>query len=108
MGQVEETVLSRRIMRLLGGRHAMHIGELQMRLGVGAAAVRAVLGEMIGNGKIVMLRPINCNREDHDFFRLNRPPPSTARMGAQMTALRAGNAEAPADQAGRTLAEFFA
>lgn len=40
--------LARRIRRLLQGRHAMHIGELRMRLGTDEASVQAEWEEMMG------------------------------------------------------------
>ena len=65
--------VARRIRRVLGRRHAMHIGELHMRLGMDRTSVQAALEAMMARGEVERLRPIDCSREDHDFFRVNRP-----------------------------------
>ena len=65
--------LTGRIRHLLARRHAMHIGELHMRLGVDITAVQKELEVMMARGEVERLRPIDCPREEHDFFRVNAP-----------------------------------
>jgi hypothetical protein len=65
--------LKQRIRRIVGSRHAMHIDELRMRLGMGRTAVQAELNAMLACGEIERLRPIAYPREDHDFFRVDGP-----------------------------------
>ena len=65
--------LARRIRGILEGRHAMPIGELLMRLGMDQVVVQGELEKMMARGEVERLRPIACSKEDHDFFRLNRP-----------------------------------
>lgn len=67
--------LAQRIRRVLRDRHAMHIGELRIRLGTEATCVQAELEEMMERGEVERLRPLGCAREDWDFFRVNRPSP---------------------------------
>ena len=62
--------LTRRIRRVLAYRHAMHIGELRIRVGEEGDALRAILEEMMARGEIERMRPIGYPGEDHDFFRL--------------------------------------
>jgi hypothetical protein len=61
-----------RIRRIRGSRHAMHIGELRMRLGADWATVQPALAAMMEHGEVERLRPVGYPREDYDFFRLNR------------------------------------
>lgn len=63
----------RRIRRILGSRHAMHIDELSMRLGMDRTSVQSELEAMLARGEIERLRPIAYPREDHDFFRVDGP-----------------------------------
>lgn len=70
--------LARRIRRLLGSRPAVHLDELRMRLGMDKTAVQAALGALMERGEVERLRPIDCSREDHDFYRVNRPAPTCA------------------------------
>ena len=65
--------LARRIRRVLERRHAMHVGELHMRLGVDRAALGAELEAMMERGEVGRLRPIDYSGNDHDFFRLIEP-----------------------------------
>jgi hypothetical protein len=65
--------LARRIRRVLGSRPAVHIDELRMRLALDKTSIQAALEEMMARGEIERLRPIDCSREDHDFYRVNRP-----------------------------------
>jgi predicted ArsR family transcriptional regulator len=70
----EETErMTQRLRRLLEKRHAMHIGEIVMRLGVEEGIVRAELEGMILRGEVERLRPIAYPGEDRDFFRLDQP-----------------------------------
>jgi hypothetical protein len=62
--------VTRRIRRILEGRHAMHIGELCMRLGWERPTVEERLQTMVECGDVERLRPIGYAREDHDFFRV--------------------------------------
>lgn len=77
--------LARRIRRVLGRRHAMHIGELRMRLGLDGTSVQAVLEAMMARGEVERLRPMDCSREDHDFFRVNRPDIMSVQATARWT-----------------------
>ena len=78
-GAAEETeCMARRILRILELRHAVHIGELRMRLGVNGAAVQAELNAMMARGEVERLRPADYPQEDHDFFRAT-PPASGSR-----------------------------
>ena len=63
--------LTLRIRSLLGRRHAMHIGELRMRLGVDRISVQTGLEAMLARGEVERLRPVGCTQEEHDFFRVN-------------------------------------
>jgi hypothetical protein len=65
--------LTRRIRRVLGSRPAVHIDELRMRLAMDKASIQAALEAMMARGEIERLRPIDCSRDDHDFYRVNRP-----------------------------------
>lgn len=65
--------LARRIRRVLGSRPAVHIDELRMRLALDKASLQAALEAMMSRGEVERLRPIDCAREDHDFYRTNRP-----------------------------------
>lgn len=65
--------LVRRIRRVLGSRPAVHIDELRMRLTVEKTTIQEALEAMMTRGEIERLRPIDCYREDHDFYRANRP-----------------------------------
>ena len=58
------------IRRLLESRHAMHIGEISMQLGVAEDLVRDELEAMRARGEIERLRPVNYPFDDQDFFRL--------------------------------------
>jgi hypothetical protein len=65
--------LRKRVLDLLAARNAMHIGELRMRLGVEVETLGSVLEAMRESGEIKRLRPMGYTRDDHDFFRVNRP-----------------------------------
>ncbi|MFO7534142.1 MAG: hypothetical protein R6X19_00400 [Kiritimatiellia bacterium] len=79
LGATEEVErLERRVRRLLGSRPAVHLDELRMRLGMDKTAIQAALEALIERGEVERLRPIDCNREDQDFFRVNRPAPTCA------------------------------
>ena len=65
--------LARRVRSVLARRHAIHIGELCLRLGVDRTTVQAELEGMIARGEVERLRPVDCAGEDQDFFRVNRP-----------------------------------
>ena len=73
-GNEEGERLKQRIRRILGSRHAMHIDELLMRLGIDRTSVQTELDAMMARGEIERLRPIAYPREDHDFFRVDGPP----------------------------------
>ena len=65
--------LARRIRRLLGSRPAVHVDELRMRLSMDKKSIQTTLEKMMARGEVERLRPIDCSREDHDFYRVNRP-----------------------------------
>lgn len=65
--------LVRRIRRVLGSRPAVHVDELRMRLTVGKSSIQEALDTMIARGEVERLRPVDCSREEHDFYRANRP-----------------------------------
>jgi hypothetical protein len=65
--------LARQIRRLLQDRHAMHIGEMRIRLGVTEDVLHGQIEEMMACGEIERLRPMDYPWDDHDFFRLNIP-----------------------------------
>jgi hypothetical protein len=74
LGVAEEVErLARRIRRVLGSRPAVHIDELRMRLAMDKTSIQAALEAMMARGEIERLRPVDCAREDHDFYRVNRP-----------------------------------
>ncbi len=56
------------IRRMLEYRHAMHIGELCMSLGMNEECVRAELDRMIERGEVQRLRPVNYALDDQDCF----------------------------------------
>jgi hypothetical protein len=58
---------------MLENRPAMHIGELRLRLGADRNALQRELERMRAAGEVVRLRPVNCEGDDHDFFRLPGP-----------------------------------
>ncbi len=74
LGEAENVErLARRIRRLMGSRPAVHIDELRMRLGMDKTSIQKALEAMMARGEVERLRPIDCSREDHDFYRVNRP-----------------------------------
>ena len=72
--------LTRRIRNILAGRHAMHIGELRMRLGVDRTSMLEELESMMARGEIERLRPVDYAGDEHDFFRVKRPAFTPARV----------------------------
>ena len=66
----ESEVIPQRIRRLLRERHAMHVGELGLRLGLSREALNVCLGSLLAAGEIERLRPMAYEAEDHDFYRL--------------------------------------
>jgi hypothetical protein len=60
----------RRIRRVLAQRHAIHIGELSMILGLPYHALRTYLDGLAAAGEVERLRPVSCGTDDHDFYRL--------------------------------------
>jgi hypothetical protein len=84
--------LKQRIRRIVGSRHAMHIDELRMRLGMGRTAVQAELNAMLACGEIERLRPIAYPREDHDFFRVDGPATVVVGSGDRYISQVANNA----------------
>ena len=78
--------LQKRIHRILEHRSAMHVDELRMRLDVDGAVMRETLEAMLARGEVERLRPVACAREDHDFFRVNRPAPVAAPAEERHTA----------------------
>jgi predicted ArsR family transcriptional regulator len=69
---VIEERLPRRIRIALEARHAMHVGEISQRLGVDENETRMILEEMVRSGEVHRLRPIDYERDDHDFFALTK------------------------------------
>jgi hypothetical protein len=65
--------IKQRIRKVVGSRHAIHGGELQMRVGMDRRAVQLELDAMLERGEVERLRPIDYPGEDLDFFRVNRP-----------------------------------
>jgi hypothetical protein len=74
----EAELLPRRIERLLQNRHAMCVGELCLRLGLQEGLLRAQLERMTARGEVERLRPVGCERDEYDFFRLARAKASQA------------------------------
>lgn len=73
------------IRRLLEYRHAMHIGELCLRLGEAEGRIREVLAGLVERGEVERLRPIDYPLADHDCFRL------ADRQSAAVADVRGGN-----------------
>jgi hypothetical protein len=73
-GETEDAArLEQRIRGVLDRRQAVCMGELLMRLGGDGVVVRAALERMMEHGEIERLSPLDCRREDYEFFRVNRP-----------------------------------
>jgi hypothetical protein len=84
LGATEEVErLERRVRKLLGSRPAVHLDELRMRLGTDKTAIQAALETLIQRGEVERLRPIDCNREDQDFYRVNRPVPMAVKVAGR-------------------------
>ena len=60
----ESEVIPQRIRRLLRERHAMHVGELGLRLGLSREALNVCLGSLLAAGEIERLRPMAYEAED--------------------------------------------
>jgi hypothetical protein len=70
--------LTEQIRSLLRSRHAMHLGELCVRLGVDEQTLRERLERMMSEGEVERLTPVDLPgqpRADWDFFRLFGPGP---------------------------------
>lgn len=74
------SVMRNRILRMLETRQAMHLGELQMRLGSEQKLVLEALESMVKEGVVEVMRPVNYHRSDHDFFRLRESEEELSRI----------------------------
>ena len=73
----------RHIRRVLAQRHAIHIGELSLILGLPQDGLRVHLDALSTAGEVERLRPVSCGTDDHDFYRLTgkRIVPTLATAG---------------------------
>jgi hypothetical protein len=76
--------IKQRIRKVVGSRHAIHSGELQMRVGMDRRAVQMELDAMLERGEVERLRPIDYAGEDQDFIRANRPVASAVRSADRL------------------------
>lgn len=95
--------LTARIREILEKRQAMHLGELRLRLEANPETVLSELEAMRAAGEIERLRPVNCQRDDHDYFRLN-PSPGALKWDALRAAFNAKDIHVHARLAGETVA----
>ncbi len=100
----EEGRFAARICAVLRGRHAMHVGELCLRLGVEEARLREHLEAMAAEGTVELLRPIGATSGEHDFFRLREPAPAAPCCEPPGNALSVGARAEQVQWAGRALA----